>query len=515
MVAPSMHLRPLLALLALAATALAGCTDDGTPDPFQCESSPLDSTDVAITEPDLDPIKPDADPWDFEATNVRTCSLPAIGWHPLRGDPADPANADPHNYLGEIDFRGDLNLGAVAVLGRDETPMVYLLDITDRANPVVLSTITQAITYNVDVKISDDGGYLFVASQNLPTDVPEGLPESPTGLSTPWGFTIYNIQDPANPTFVQTVTSPDDIGCHMLSHQIIDDTDVVFCVGQQVHAHGFIRNDAGPWAHLGAFSYFPPTGSNAQPGVGCINDNLVASVAGIGQVNDLLCSGPHDMTVAHDPVDDRTYMTVAHWDEGVYVVDVSQPVNEGFVTLGHWAGEGATYYDGNVHTAMLFWVGDQRYLVATPEYTSPGTVPSMWVLDANDLANLKLVAEWYHPGEYDSQGLYMTTHQWQVAPTGPNASIEDTKIYLTYNHNGIWALSLQEILAGHNDDAVLGYNLARTPLVEGEDVSAAIFSTWDVNVVDGYIYGSDRATGLWIFHLAGDELGNAAITGFA
>ncbi len=510
-----MQLRTLLALLVLSTVALAGCADTDIPEANPCPESPYDLPGIRLRDPTDDPIQPDSDPWNHEATNVRTCSLPAIGWHPLRGDPESPGTADPHNYLGEIDMRGDLNLGAVAVLGRNEVPTVYLLDIANRSEPVVLSTITQAATYIVDVKISDDGDYLFAASQNLPTSVPAGFPEAPAGLSTPVGFTIYDIRDPRAPVFVQTVASVDDLGCHMLSHEIIDDTDVVFCVGQQVHAHGFVRNPTGPWAHLGAFSYFPPEGSNALPLVGCVNDSLYLSVAGAGAVNDLLCSGPHDMTVRADPVDGRIYMTVSHWNEGLYVVDVSEPVNQGFATMAHWNGEGATHYDGNVHTAMLFWVGDQRYIVATPEYTSPGTVPSVWVLDANDFSNLRLIGEWYHPGEYDSQGLYMTTHQWQVAPTGPNASIEDTKIYLTYNHNGIWALGLEEILAGDNAGAILGYNLARSPLKEGEDVSNAILSTWDVNVVDGYIYGSDRATGLWVFHLQGDQLGDPALTGFA
>ncbi|MGB0652270.1 MAG: LVIVD repeat-containing protein [Thermoplasmatota archaeon] len=515
-----MKAKGILTLLLLAGFTLAGCLgDDAEGDGGagasgdDCDLGLYDSPDIRLTDPSVDPINQDADAWDFEATNIRTCSLPAIGWHPLRGDPADPAGSDPHNYLGEIDMRGDLDLGAVAVLGLNEQPMVYLLDISDRARPTVLSTISQAATYLVDVKISDDGDYLFAASQNLPTNAAEivtFLPEDPVGLAGPNGFTIYDIRDRASPQFVMTVPSVDDIGCHMLSHEIIAGTDVVFCVGQHVRAHGLIRTPAGPWGYLGAFDYMLPDGSGTLAPGACVNDIIIA-----GDPTGLLCSGPHDMTVGVDEVDGTTLMTVSHWDEGLRVVDISDPDGAGFVTLGGWNGEGATHYSGNVHTAMTFWVGDTRYVVASPELTSSGTVPSLWILDGTDLSDLKFVGEWFHPGEYDSLGLYMTTHQWQVAPTGTNVSVEDVRIYMTYNHNGIWVLDFAKMLEGDHQGAILGYNLARMPLVEADEVANARLATWDVGLVDGHIYGSDRATGLWVFHYEGDELGDPALNGFA
>ena len=167
---------------------------------------------------------------------------------------------------------------------------------------------------------------------------------------------------------------------------------------------------------------------------------------------------------------------------------------------------------------MMVVVGDQRYIIASPEYTSQrDTVPGLWVLDANDLSDLRLVAEWYHPGNHPSQGLYLTTHQWQVAPTGPDVNASDVRIYLTYNHAGVWVLDFGHILAGHDQAAILGFNLARTPIREDavDAVSNVVLSTWDVNVVDGYIYGSDRSTGLWVFHYTGDELGDERLRGFS
>lgn len=510
-VAPPM--RSLLALV-LVATALTGCFDGSTAE--ACEPGTVDADGVNLVEPTADVLPVDQDPWDFQATNYRTCTVEKVGYHPLRF--ADDGSPDPHNYLGEIDMRGDLDLGAVAALGNGEDPMVYLLDITDRHEPTVISTIPQTGTYLVDVKISDDGDYLFTASQTLPT-VGE-VPIDPANPATTNGFSIYDIRDRAAPSFVMTIPSPDDLGCHMISHQIIDDTDVVFCVGQHVRAHGLVRQDSGPWIYLGPLDYMLPDGSAATGSspAGCVNDALLLSIAGAGDAFGTLCSGPHDMTVRQDEVDGRIYMTVSHWNEGLRVVDVTEPINDQYVTVGSWAGAGATHYDGNVHTAMMFWVGDTRYVAATPEMTYPGVVPALWILDATELGpgkELPLVAEWYHPAEVETPGLLMTLHQWQVAATGPDVSAEDVQIYITWNHNGLWVLDFEKVLEGDLEGAIGGFHMSRLSLDQDEDVGAAVYSTWDVNVVDGTIYGSDRATGLWIFDYTEDTPDDPRLTGFA
>lgn len=535
--------------------ALAGClADDDADDPYfveGCQTGTTDDDGVNIIHPHDDvyvpALKEDGqidfdqyDRWDFEATNYRTCTMPNVGYSSLR-------EGEPHRYLGELDMRGDLDLGAVAVTGNGEAPMVYLVDISIRQDPIVVGTITQQDTYITDVKISDDGDYLFVASQTNPTSI---SPSNPTGsgvdtgfvdggaTTTPFGFSIYNIENPQNPSFLQTVFSPDERGCHMLSHEIIDDIDVVFCIGSNVHAYGLVRQDDGtPWVELGRFSYHLPDGDGASSELpsGCFNDeywlNYVVANANAGSSGATseffdeayanLCEAPHDMTVREDPVDGRILMSVSHWGEGVRIVDASNPVNDGFVTLAAWDGEGARFYEGNVHTAMTFWVGDKRYVVASPEYTSTPEVPSLWVLDATDLGDgsevkqLELVAEWYHPAEIATTGYFVTTHQWQVAPTGPDVAAEDVTIYITLNHFGVWALDFAEILAGNNEDAIGGFHMSRLPLDPETDSGNAPLATWDVDVEDGFIYGSDRATGLWVFDYTGDAEDDPSLRGFA
>lgn len=497
-----------LLLVLLAAAPLAGCLSGTAPPADACPAAPLDAPGVRILPPGADPIDDERDNATlFESTNVRTCSLPAIGWAPLQ------ASGVPHKYLGEMDLRGDLDLGAVAVVGSGEAPGAYVIDLKDRAAPKPLAFVAQPGGHVTDVKLSDDGKILYVASQETPGV--EGLVAAPE-LKPQVGFTAYSLADPAHPAYLGAVADF-GLGCHMLEPvQVAANQDAVFCVSQHVRSY-LVQRDGPTLVDLGFVDYVPSRGGLPAPSAlpfdptcdtpaGCQTGVLPASG---------LTSGPHDMTVFHTGGrfrDGPSYLVVSHWDEGVKVLDIT---NAPSVTeVGSWAGAGATHYGGNVHTAMMVQVGGHRYIVASPEYTQKGMVPSLWVLDADDLADLRLVAEWWHPGGHESQGLYLTTHQWQVAPTGDDVTPDQVRIYLSYNHAGVWVLDLGRILAGDNAGAVLGYNLARTPLPD-DHVPNAILSTWDVNVVDGHVYGTDRATGLWVFHYVGDTLGDQRLNGFA
>ena len=500
----------------LAFALLSGCMadDGGDGEADACPASHLDQPGLRLVPTTVDPIDDNRDNATlFETTNVRTCTLPAIGWHPL-----DPSGT-PHRYIGELDMRGDLGLGVVAVPGNTEPGGAYLVDITERADPQVLSYIAQPGAYVVDAKISDDGNVLYLASQNVPPD--QGTLTSFPEPVAPVGFTVYDIRDPAAPVWVGTVVD-EGLGCHMLDPvQVAADQDAVMCISSTLKSY-LVQRTPSAFATFGYVPYYPEGAqglpSSTQPALGLAGDPTCTLPTGTEVGVCAFAEGPHDMTAFHAGGSfgaGDSYLVVSHWGAGVKVLDITQaPL---ITEVGSWDGEDATHYAGNVHTAMMFMVGDQRYIVASPEYTFGGVIPGLWVLDANDLSDLKLVAEWYHPGNHTSQGLYLTTHQWQVAPTGPDVNASDVRIYLTYNHAGVWVLDFGHILAGHHQAAIKGFNLARTPI--REDAVAAVgnvvLSTWDINVVDGYIYGSDRSTGLWVFHYTGDELGDERLTGFS
>ncbi|HEX2065470.1 MAG TPA: hypothetical protein VHI93_01520 [Candidatus Thermoplasmatota archaeon] len=499
---------PPLALLA--ALLLAGCLSSSPPAaPAGCAST-LDEPGLRILPPTADPIDDErGNATAFPSTNVRTCSLPAIGWAALQ------ASGVPHRYLGEMDLRGDLGLGAVAVVGAGEAAGAYVVDIRDRARPQPLAFLPQPGGYVTDVKFSDDGKVLYVASQQLPS--PEGVLSAPE-LKPQTGFTAYSLADPARPAYLGAVADP-SVGCHMLEPvQVSATEDAVFCASQHLRSH-LVQRGGAALVNLGFVDYVPTRGSVPTPAepipTGDPTCPYPSQVPAAPLPGCVLASGVHDMTAFHTGGrfgNGTSYLVVSHWDEGLKVLDITQApaIHE----AGAWKGEGATHYAGNVHTAAMFEAGGHRYILASPEYTAASDpVPSLWLLDADDLASLRLVAEWWHPGNHPSQGLYLTTHQWQVAPTGPGVAPAEARIYLTYNHAGVWVLDLGKVLAGDNAGAILGYNLARRPLPEGH-VPNAVLATWDVGVVDGYVYGTDRATGLWVFHHRGDALGDKRLNGF-
>lgn len=508
----ALGLAPAAIVTLLGVVAFSGCLDSGGPDlqpeTLLCERNAFDTGVTRLASTRTDPINDDKDlMWDHDAYDIRTCSIAAIGRHVLN------STGVPHRYLGEMDSKAQHNLAAVAVVGNREPPRVYLLDITDRAKPVVLSHVEQFGTYIVDVKISDDGKVLYTASQNDPSlELLDQLP-NPTA---PDGFSVYNIEDRKDPRHIGTAIDSGG-GCHMMSVvQVSASEDAVFCVSQ--HVRSYLIDRGGDQIINYGFVEYVPTDENGVP-IPAQPPRPPGPVPNVEFPEGLpLGSGPHDLTVFHEEGafgQGRSYMVVSHWGEGVRVLDITQaPVVQ---EVGVWRGEGATHYYGNVHTAMMFRVADHRYIVASPELTATDVeqVPSLWVLNADDLSDLRLIGEWYHPNEHPAQGLYLTTHQWQVAPTGEDVDPADVRVYLSYNHAGIWVLDFSKMLVKDHWSAILGYNLARRPLDDEKAVPNAVLSTWDVNVVDGYIYGTDRGTGLWIFHYEGDTLGNPRLTGFA
>ncbi|MFO1535501.1 MAG: hypothetical protein ABR586_07555, partial [Thermoplasmatota archaeon] len=318
--------RALLALLLVA--PLAGCLAGPAPaDPLAGCASPLDQPGLRILPPSADPIDDDkANATDFATTNVRTCTLPAIGWAPLQ------ANGVPHKYLGELDLRGDLGLGAVAVVGSGEPGGAYLLDIKDRAAPKVLAFLPQPGGHVTDVKLSDDGKVLYVASQQTPS--PEGLTAVPEPKAQT-GFTAYGLADPAHPAYLGTVVDP-TLGCHMLEPvQVAPGQDAVFCVSQHVRSY-LVQRDGPALVTLGFVDYVPNGSSvspqapptpkpGAPPATGDPTCPLpVPNPAPVELPKCIFASGPHDMTVFHTGArfgDGTSYLVVSHWGEGVKVLD--------------------------------------------------------------------------------------------------------------------------------------------------------------------------------------------------
>lgn len=483
------HHAGVLALLLMA--VLSGCLGSDGTETDPCPPGAADLADTRILDPVEDPIVDGHDHWDFAPHAVRTCSMVALHHTTLTDGAA-------HKYIGELDLHPERSLGAVGVLLSDEEGSgIVLWDISERAAPRAVAFAPTPGFSPVDVKFSEDGRLLYVATQRgLRTD--ERILEGPVEQVGSNGILAFDVSDPSAPRLAgQTLRLPG--GCHMVRPVTIGGQEWLWCAWEGFWAFPVLRADGA--VHFGPPSVYlrDEAGIPTPTGPAATRAHLEPFVEGAGHL---------DMQFHKDA--GRTIMVASHWDAGLRVVDVSDP--HAPQELAQWKGEGARHYYGQVHSAEVVTTAEGRFILASPELTSDDTVPSIWVLDAADWSAPRLVAEFTAQGDHPSGDLTFTIHQWQVAPQGPDVSADDVRIYMTYNHAGVWVLSLGEILAGDNAAAVQGFHLARAPLDEESLPSRAYLGSWDVGLVDGHIYASDRATGLWTFHFRPDTLGDPRLT---
>jgi len=469
---------PLLVALALVAAGCIGASDD--PAPARVERGPF-----------VDPIVDEHDHASFADHALWTPNMHLIGHTPMGED------GKPFSYIGEMDTFGDLTV--VQVLGRGSMPGFVVLDTSDPAAPIVIGRAEMPYSYVVDVKWSPDGKYVFAASQAGPTGRGGGG-QTPADdpfrfLLTGNGFTQFDMSDPTKPTAIAGGLA-ENSGCHMLSVKELRGELTVFCIARGLvtvyqHVAG------GAWSQVNAFGPGATT-----TGV----ERLVGETLAGGPNALLLGVGPHDITIQEDPIEPGRFIaSVSYWDLGLRFYDVTDP--RAVVELGAWGGAGAEVYEGNVHGAMLYGHHGERLAVVGPELLG-STYPALWILDVTDFAAPKVVGEWIPPGAHATQGLLLTTHQFQVL---------NERIYLAYNHAGVWVLDLHAIMEGsYADDParpdVLGYYLPHQEVELYDPEHAAVPNTWDVNVKDGLVLASDRYTGFYVLHYADDAMGDASIT---
>ncbi|HWH07976.1 MAG TPA: hypothetical protein VNX21_02180, partial [Candidatus Thermoplasmatota archaeon] len=473
--------RRMRALLLAAALLAAGCV------------APGGEVDPAALAPSVfvDPIVDDHDHASFEDHALSTPSMSLVGHTPMGED------GKPYSYVGEMDTFG--NLTVVQVLGRGSMPGFVVLDVGDPARPTPIGRAEMPWSYVVDVKWSPDGKSVFAASQKgagpgrLSTSKP--IADDPgTALLSQNGFTQWDMSDPTKPVAVAGGLA-EPTGCHMLSVKEVAGTLYVFCVANVVTVYAYAGG--GAWQQVAAMGPGRDDGIDRvlDESVGCLPATCV-----------LLSAEPHDITVQPDPLDEsRLVASVSYWDFGVRFYDVSDPRSPKL--LGAWAGDAAQRYEGNAHGTALALLDGKRVAVVGPELLGD-TVPALHVLDVSDWAKPALIGEWIPPGAHPSHGLTLTTHQFQVV---------DGRVYLAYNHAGVWVLDLARIVAGdYADDParpeVLGYYLPHERVELYDPETAAVPNTWDVNVKDGRIYASDRYTGFYVLQYAGDAPGDRSLT---
>jgi hypothetical protein len=446
----------LLSLLVL----LAGCAQPTAPPPDLGPSPPAF----------VDPIEPYHDHTVAADHALWTPNMQKLSYLPLGED------GKPHRYIGEIATKGDLAFVAVEG-GRAFAPDVSgfdVVDIKDPSQPKVIGRAKTAYSTAHDVKPSVQGPWIYQGSQYGTAPGPMALAEGPHALYNN-GILTWDVRDPTNPRLIG-FTPVDPSGCHMVSVGVVADVEYVFCAATLRGLEIFRATDVAGQRVLTAVGLWKP---------GDLNANV----------------WPHDMTFQFDPLNGRPIMVVSHIDLGVYILDMAEPTAP--KVLGSWGGQGATHWHGQIHSAIATRVGDRRIVIATPELYTNDTA-AVFVLDATDPSKMHLAREWVNPGNHTAFHFTFTTHQIQAV---------DGRLYLSYNHAGLWVLDLAQMIAG--EPGVLGYYLPHEQAFPVGTEGYFVPHVWDVVVHRGGILASDRETGLYILHFALDRLGPDGPSSFA
>ncbi|WP_306057660.1 LVIVD repeat-containing protein [Natronococcus wangiae] len=258
-----------------------------------------------------------------------------VGYHSLGGvGPASLSGSEdePH-YGGLSELRVHDDLGFVTALSsRDETPGrgLAVFDVSDftraesraeleHAELTCLSFVSNDNPNSscMDVKVSDDGEYVFVCKQPvaaLSGEYAVGDADDHDTSPEDAALLAVDVSDPGNPMIVSRVNPGIwALGPHNCWHHQIGGQEYVFTahgadgVTAGINVFEFDR-EAESLAHVNFWKF------GAETAQGHLTGEVDAAYA-------------HDIAVQDDPVTGKPYGYVSYWNAGTWIVDLSDPAD--------------------------------------------------------------------------------------------------------------------------------------------------------------------------------------------
>ncbi|MFA5943359.1 MAG: hypothetical protein WC876_02715 [Candidatus Thermoplasmatota archaeon] len=356
----------------------------------------------------------------------------------------------------------------------DDDADVQILDVADPLNIVEVGRFTGLVDIQ-DVKVSDDGQWLFIGNDEEASMTPLG------GVARAGGFYVVDVSDKTSPELKSYLPVGPRRGPHMVYyHQTADGDELVFGANADISINRFDRA-SGTLTELARYQADLVSAYNRDPAV------FDAYYQGYA----------HDMVVMDDPATGKTLMSVANWDAGLRIVDITEPSNP--VELAGW-NDFPEGHEGNLHTVATDRIGDRTITVGAVEvgfaivggvaYATNTDRSIVYVWDTTDPANLLLLGTWENPDGLPSdrdyiEGASSSTH---------NLQLESGRIYLAHYTMGLFVLdvSTPELQEG---PGLLAYR------DEPDD------NVWDVILEDGILYASDEVQGIVALHYTQDLVG--------
>lgn len=416
----------------------AGCVAPGAQDVLDADVLPVDDKWAVRALPHGD----DHDHFDVtQHQGLSTPNFQLLGWDPLV---TDAKGASAAGYLcGETATTPDGR--QLAVVNSFVTDVVFVVvDVTDPNAPEKVGEFVLENGHSYDVALTADGQHVIVGQDRnrVPVETPIAL-ASPDKLFATWrspcapggevkvalpsqaalfpGTLMVGIQDPAAPVIEDFVPTP-ILGPHSVSTSKVDDRQfVVSSVVNLVHQASYFQFYEVVGDKLEVLSTWqsPPQPGRAPP----------------------LLNGHVDGTIAKHPGTEKTYAYLADWNDGLVILDFSNPNLP--VPVGRWSQpvDPTDFNDpnGSIHGVLPLpdlWDGKHYVLAGQELGGKPKDRPTgyVFILDDTDPANPTLVGKWTLPVDVDWKAfLQFSTHYFAVV---------DKVLFVSTYHGGVWAADL-------------------------------------------------------------------------
>lgn len=377
-----------------------------------------------------------------------------VGFHSLGGGGSESVSGQPedalHGMVTDVWIEGDL--GFIAIQTSSEPTGnrgVAVLDVSaytraetraelDDAEMTVLSFIgkeTEAGTGN-DVKVSDDGQYLAYSKQALgatygrpastSTEDQDAIGPNATGAE------VYDISDPGNPEYIGTAQGP-NAGFHNCFIEQIGGDHYVFGV------QGAVVGDAA--VHI----YRIDAGDGVVP----VNVWGGGDLPVTGYGTDAASFYCHDFYAHNDPRTGTPLGFVSYWNNGVIVLDLSDPTDitalgRGRMNVAHYAQPVPETVNGK----RLFVGGQERSSSSGGKSGDINLFDLDAIMDADGFTTVDPLATYRLYDAVNFEGYAFSPHNCDIVvePDG------DAWITQAHYHAGIRFLKIQPLDESPTDD---------------------------------------------------------------
>jgi len=333
----------------------------------------------------------------------------------------------------------------------------------------------------MDVKVSDDGAYVFLSKQPYTalfdeTDPTPGT-DGESNSATAGSVVAVDVRDKGNPEVVGAYTAW-TTGSHNACYHRIGGDEYVFACKD--------LNDGT--AGLYVLEFDRTTGQFALVNELTSDGNLADGDAGDGGLDYI-----HDVTIQEDPRNGTTYGYLSYWANGLYVLDLSDPTSIDVVgrfemDRCHYSEPAPTLLDG------------KRVVVAGQETPSvdSGSSGTLHLVDADPLddaadadapVSLGALDTWELHANVSFENFTLSPHNFDVT--------EDGRVHLAHYHEGVRYLDVD------TDDWTLREDAHYRPHQDvPEDskmqgLNSATPFTWAAVERDGVTFAADINTGVY------------------